>query len=693
MLRKGLLGVVLSLFLFSCADINLAKKLYSEGKLKEAKEELKPLAEKGFPQAYYLLGKIYAQEKQYLKAEEYLKKAFNQGIKRAARDLGILYYKIGKPKEALKWLEIAKESGDATAGRLEVLISLKSGLIREKEIKRLEKLALNDPEIAERLGDYFSRKNNIQKAIYFYKLSLSLGNKKAGVKLAKLFLKERKFKEALKLLLPIYEKTKDQEIALVIGKTYERWANSLKEKECYLLKVKSLKEYLKHKLSLKEKKAILYRKALDWYLKVKTPEGIYLTKRLEWKLKGNRCGEFQVIASFAKRGVKEAISDLQNLYYSGMCSSYGSEVSVENNAYLQGLKGKATETTTEAQLLYRRALGLVNINRQEAIELLKKACQYGYTPAELELAFLEFRENPKLFGGIIYYYAKEKRVPKAMYLLAFIYLNYGEKTKALYWLKRASDLRYIPAVREYVKILLKEGKFNEAIRILSKYAKDKYCFAFILLGKIYEGEYPGFKDVSLKEAIKFYKLGAVNECPEAYYRLAYLYFNLGKIKNAEKYALKYILIRKEQAKGYLLLTKIYLELGEKRKAARALERAIEIGYRPSPSLLLSLIPYLKRDVLLSKKSIPSLLVLAATKFHNLLNDKERICFLKIGVEKEVPGSPIYLLKTASVLEDDGKSYVAIRALRSGGCREVKKNLKERAAELLKVIKNSYRNHH
>ncbi len=691
MTKKGLLGIILSFLLFSCADMNLAKRLYSEGKLKEAKEELKPLAERGFPQAYYLLGKIYTQEGQYKKAEEYLRKAYKEGIKRAARDLGLLYYKLGKPEEAIKWLEIARESGDVAAERLKILISLKSGLIKESEVEKLKELALKDPEIAENLGDYFLRKNNFQKAAYFYRLAFSLGNNKAGVKLAKLLLREGKFSEALGILLPIYEKTQDQEVALLIGKTYEKWANSLKEKECYLLKSKSLKDYLKHKLLLMEKRRVLFRKALTWYQKVKTPQGFYLAKRIEWKLNGNKCGELQIIASFAKKGVKEAISDLQNLYYSGMCASYGSKLSTEANTYLQGLKGKATETTNQAQLLYRRALGLININRKEAIELLKRACQYGYTPAELELAFLKFKENPKLLGGIIYYYAKVKEVPRAMYLLALIYLSYGEKEKALYWLKRAANLRYIPAVREYVKILLKERKFEEAIEILKRYAKDKYCFAFILLGRIYEGKYPGFKEVSLREAIKFYKMGALNQCPEAYYRLAYLYYYLGKIKEAENYCLKYILVRKEQAKGYILLTRIYLKLGEKEKAAKALERAVEIGYKPSPALLLPLIPYLRTETLLSKKVVPSLLVLAATKFPQLMNDKERVCFLKIGVEEEVPGSPIYLLKTASTLENDGKSYIVIGALKDGGCREIKRRMRKRVKELLKELRNSYRN--
>ncbi len=669
MSRAGIVIFLLTvLILSSCADLQRAKTYYSEGKLKSATDELQPLLKRNFPGAYYLMGKIHLDKNSKHKALKSFLAAYKEGFKKAATDIGVVYFNLGNYNKALKWLKIAKNNGNLSAENIYYSIKLKINRVSEKEMKNLQKEAEKNAHIAYILGSFFKIKKNYTDSTKYYYMAYRQGMIKAGIQLARVYIVTEKYSKALHFLKTIYRNTGDPYVAFLIGKIYEKIGESIKYSFCLLSQVSTLEQYFKKRLSLLYRKKTYFKKAMEWFRLGNSPRAQYLIWRMKWRIEDKPCRNFQVIIKFSKMGVKEAVSDLQNLYYSGKCGRYGGKFGSELKNNMTQIKNQAIQNMSKDKELYQKAMLLMNINPKKAIKYLKDSCSFGNILAELQLASILFDKNPKLYGGIIYFYAKVKRMPRAMFLLGKIYLKFKNYDESIAWLKKAVQLNYIPAARELALILIRKNRIKNAIELLKKYAKDKYCFAYIMLGSIYEGrEVYNFKNI--KKALIYYKKATAENCIESYFRLARLYFINKNYTKAEEYIKPYLLMTKNQVKGYMLASKIYYMLGKIKKSVFYFRKAISQGYIPGITFVKKIFPFVGAKILIKKPMKPIVAFLIASKFPSFINLSEEICLLKYTVENRVKGSSELLLKLAISLNSKKDAEALNNALYGNICRK------------------------
>lgn len=105
------------------ADLEEASTAYQKGDYKAALQELRPLAEKGDPEAQHNLGVMYAEgqgvQKDLNEAAKWLRLAAEQGHSLAQFYLGIFYREgVGvqqDSREAVKWIKLSAEQGNQIA--------------------------------------------------------------------------------------------------------------------------------------------------------------------------------------------------------------------------------------------------------------------------------------------------------------------------------------------------------------------------------------------------------------------------------------------------------------------------------------------------------------------------------------------------------------------------------------------------
>jgi tetratricopeptide (TPR) repeat protein len=122
-------------------------------------------------------------------------------------------------------------------------------------------------------------------------------------------------------------------------------------------------------------------------------------------------------------------------------------------------------------------------------------------------------------------------------------------------------------------VLLAKQKYQEALMCYDKALALKQNMPAIWNNRGVALKYLGKYDEALKSyntAIKFDKNFA-----DAYLNKAYLYFDLKKYEEARNALADYIRL-KEDARGYILLTKIYMKMNMKKEAKEGIKKALQI---------------------------------------------------------------------------------------------------------------------
>jgi len=645
---RGLVFFVVLVFLFaSCADLKRAEIYYRAGKYEEAAEELKPLADKGFPKAYYLLGKLIVEGKiPGVKREEaipYLEKAYESGIWKSARLLGVLYRSMGNNEEALRWLQKGAEEGDPLSRR--ALLKLKLSLLKisQEEIKELERITGKDPLILYAIGNYYFRKGEYGLAEKYFSEAYRKGVFKAGFQLAKVYLRESLEGKAEKLLRELYLESGDKTVALTLGKIYEKKAKGLKPEVCFLKVAKTPRDYFLKKLSFDKERESYFLKAKMWYRRaLPLLEAEYRLKRIDWIKEGSLCKREEEISYYAGKGVKLAVSDLKRC---------------------------------------RRPKKKLKLNLQD----LERSCASGKASAEIKLALKEKDRNPDLAGAVLYYYAKERKSPKAMVLLAELYMESGYPEKAFKWLKKVASLGYLPAVKKLADYLLESGNETEAVKYLLLLEEKGVCSASLRLGSIYEGNYGNLVD--FEKAFYHYRLATKRGCFKAYYRLAKLSLLTGDLEGALNFADKFLKEGGDPKKGNAFIYKVYLKLGNLKKAAIYFEKAVKNGYVPPYSDLRTLLPYVNPEVLTLRWIRDRLNVILSEMLSNE-DFKLAFCLAYEATFKKVPRAALLLYRFGALADTEERAlFVREVEKRPEICRSL---LEEERKEIATKVRNLYR---
>ncbi|TCK05280.1 tetratricopeptide repeat protein [Phorcysia thermohydrogeniphila] len=648
-MKRVVLFLLALLMFVSCADLRRAELLYLQGKVEEASKELKELADRGFPRANFLLGKIALEEGDTEKAISYFKRAYELGYVPAAKEIATLYMSLGDEEEALVWLEIAAEKGDVSAEYLlykyRLQIALREG--DERGVRRvLKKLnyfarAKKFPKAYVLIGDYYYQHGKVEEAIKYYRRAYLNGFTKAGLKIASIYLSLGKKKVAMELYKELYAKGVKQ-AAYRLGKLYEKEAKSVELGYCPVADAKTAEDYLRLRKEIEKKKEAVLKEAIEWYRRA----GDYLPARyrllrLKWISSGNPCGDYQVMLRFAQNGVRDAYKDLVKLYAAGSCPAPEgvSKVlsSLERRFALEGgRQERAPQGVSEATKWVREAKRLLTAAPSKAKVYLEKACRAGSEDAEIELASLLKKKNPALAEAVFLYHAS-KGNPKAMFLLAQLYLEKGLKEKAFSWLEKAASLGYRPAI-DY---MLDQGEVQKALEFVKRLKDTDPCFYHLVMSKVY-GEGLGVKP-DFKKALEHLKLADQKNCPQAKLRLAQIYYSSGKYKKALKYVQKYLKYNKNDGLALALLAKIYLKFGNTEKAVDYLVKAIENGYSPQLLELQFLFNDLKDKKIRKMKLSNALLIFLADKLVDS-NFNASVCYAYRAALNRATGAAIFILR-------------------------------------------------
>jgi TPR repeat protein len=613
-MRRVVLLATLAILSVSCADLKRAEIYYKTGKYEEAGKELKPLANRKFPKAYYLLGKLIAEGKlSGVKKEEaisYLEKAYESGIWKSARLLGMLYKSLGKYEEAIRWLQRGAEKGDLPSRIALLKLKLQLLKVSPEEIAELERLTGRDPQVLSSIGNYYLKMGKYDLAEKYFSEAYSKGVLRAGLQLAKVYLKESLEEKAEELLKEVYYKSGSQKAAFILGKIYERRAKNLKPGVCLLKVSKTPQDYFLKRLSLDKERETYFLKAKIWYRKaLPLLDAEYRLKRIEWIREGALCEREGEISYYAAKDVETAVSDLK--------------------------KCRAPKKTVRTEP-----------------EDIEKSCALGKASAEIKLALKEKDKNPDLAGAVLYYYAKERRIPRAMVALAELYLDNGYPEKAFKWLKEAVDLDYLPAIRKLASYLLEEGNESEAVKYLLLLEKKGFCSASLRLGSIYEGDYGNLVD--FERALHHYRLAAEKGCLKAYYKLAKLSFLMGDLDRALSFAEKFLKESGDSKEGNALVYRIYLAEGNFKKAAVYFEKAVRSGYVPPYNDLKTLLPYISPEILTLQQVRDRLNVILAEKFSEK-DFKLAFCLAYEATFKKVPRAALLLYRFGALADTEEKA--------------------------------------
>ncbi len=665
---KFLVFLISVLLISSCADLRQAKIYYSKAEYCKAKKELKPLVSKDFPEAYYLMGMMITEgdlkgyKRQY--GVELLKKAYRLGYWRAARELGFFFLNKNDKRRALVWFEKASQYGDAASERMALRIELSFENLTPEKLKMLTKKAKSDPYILDVIGDCYALKGRKSLAFVFYKKAYERGVVKSGIKLAKLYINDNQTSKATALLKDIYSKYGDNRAALLIGRIYEKKGRNIRLPYCPVTKFGNMKDFFRAKLMLRKLRNIDYLKASMWY-KLAFPdiEAQYRYLRIKWIMSNNPCGDYFTILRFVKQGVKTALSDIKKLYYGGRCKlPYGSRSSNERNSL--GIGAQLLSTATQkalnpASAYFEKGMQLLSYNKKRGIEYLKKACSYGSVSSEIELALLNEKENPEMSAAVLYYYATKLNIPRAVFALAKFYFGFGQDKEAMKWLVRAAkDMNYTPAKRYLAIYMLNHNEQKEALEYLSELEKEKYCFASILLGSVYEGYY-GSVNINIDKAFYHYKIALTNRCNEAYFRLGRLYFFMGKMRKSLRFAKRYVELMKTQIKGFVLLFNIEKSMGNMKTAVKYMKIAINKEYLPTPGEVEAILPYVDENFLLKGKIRWVTYEVLARKLYKD-NFDVSFCMAYEAAIRSVPGAAFTLFRLGVSVDTRKKGYFVIK---------------------------------
>jgi tetratricopeptide (TPR) repeat protein len=203
--------------LIRVADIELKNKRYSEA-IKNYEKVVTSSPRKA--SIYANLGFAYGELKKYKQSSENYEKSIKHGVKdpQIRYNLAYTYDKLGKKKEAMREYEKLASSRPT----MEALDSLADLYMKEKRydsaIKIYKKMTVLNPKRASvysSLGYVYGLKNNIEKEIEYYRISLKYDAEDDHVhlSLAAAYEKQGMYEDALKAYRVAYELNPDSSTA------------------------------------------------------------------------------------------------------------------------------------------------------------------------------------------------------------------------------------------------------------------------------------------------------------------------------------------------------------------------------------------------------------------------------------------------------------------------------------------------
>ncbi len=658
---RYLLFILVVVSLAACADINRAKQYYYAGESKKAARDFEGLADKGYPEALYFMGKLIAtgqlKNRKPQDAVEYFKKAYRLGFLKAAWDIGMFYLRHNQPQKARVWFL------KAATGIYGVRIKA------DTAYTALLKLANENPAVYLVIANAYKNgwfgKVNLRLAEKYYRLAYKAGIDEAGFGLASVYASTGRYKEAIKILEALFTRGY-RRAAYRLGRIYEKLAKRAYIGRCDALVAKTPFEYYRLKAKKRKLYTSMIEKALFWYRKAgDLPNAKYRIARIEWN--DTVCDHYSDIKRYASMGSSDAQKDIERIISGQMCPglatilnlprkrSYGGFEQLKRAYYtfqtshmrsygnvIRTLAKRLHPDNNTAALvllgrLYLNGIG-VEQNRRKAFEYFKRACELGSATGEIEVA--GFLKNRDLAASVYYFYAK-KGVADAMEKIAEIYLSLKAKKKGLDWMIKAALLGNVKASKYMVDYYLRKGRTQDAVMLLKTLIKKGYCFGYVMMGSLYDS---GLLKPDIKKALKYYTEALNQKCEIAYLYLARVYLyggkGIGDPRKAIKMIKTYLSYNNTDPIAYHLLALSYLRLGDKEKTRKYLMKAAQLGYLLSWAEI-KIVGY--KNLRILARTLKGRYLLAMAKITESSDLKASLCYAYWAAVKKAPGAALKFL--------------------------------------------------
>lgn len=212
---------------------NLAFLYHETKRLEEAEKYCLMAVEKGNHNAIYNLANLYSETNRFEEAEKYYLMAIEKGNKNALNNLAYLYHQLKRFEEAEKYYKIAIDEGDIGA-----IYNLANLYMDKNKFADAEKYYLNaiDKNIIEALNNLavlYLETKRLEEAEKYFLMAIDKGNTEALNNIANLFKKTKRLAEAEKYYLFAIDKG-DINALYNLANLY-RETNRINEAEKYYL--------------------------------------------------------------------------------------------------------------------------------------------------------------------------------------------------------------------------------------------------------------------------------------------------------------------------------------------------------------------------------------------------------------------------------------------------------------------------
>ncbi len=543
---RGLIFGFFSLYLSACADLKMAELALEQGKLKEAESQWQELAQRGFPEASYQLGKLYLNKPDYLAAKDALEQAYQGNVKPAALELAKLYenqsFSEYDPEQAAKWYRIAGDSGYPGA-RLKLADLYLSGRGVSKDNKQA--FSLYDALIRENYLPVFYRLGVIyetgeagspqpQLAEKWYLRAVLKGHAGAKFRLAGMYAEGRGVQKNLRQAIQYYQDiTQGPQVpekkglaAFRLGRIYEQadFEDRNLEKAAKWYRMASLQGHFAAQLSLADfywrgeglpQDRIKGLKLYEALVKKQYVPAMYRLAYIYETGEGVPSQPLKAVAWYqkaAETGHINARYRLALIYLYGEAPLQNKEkglgllIGLADQDYIPAYYrlGRYYESQThlkehllQAEPWYHRAAEKDHFQSKYRLALLVIRGQLTTINVNAAIELLS-REVEKGNGEIAFeigaYFEKKRN-------------NIGDFDRAIHWYKKSIALGYLSAAYHLGNLHVLNDNVKQAAFYLQLAADSDYLPAVYKLAQLYENQSKG-EDQHLRSAIKWYRNAA-----------------------------------------------------------------------------------------------------------------------------------------------------------------------------------------
>ncbi len=526
---------------------------------------------------YYLLGRLYTNQKNFSEAEKYYLEAINKGHVIALNNIALLYKDQGKNQEAEKYYLEAINEGHVDALYNLALLYKDQRKIEEAEKYYLEAVNKGHVNASNNLANLYQDQGKNEEAEKYYLEAINKGNINALNNLATLYQEQGKNEKAEKYYLEAINKSHVNAL-YNIALLYKEQGKNQEAEKYYLEAIKEGHVDALYNLAFLYEEQGKKGEAEKYYLDaiIKGDVNALNNLALFYKDQGkNKEAEKYFLDAII-------IGDVNALYNIALLYKDQGKIEEAEKYYLEAInKGHVNALNNLANLYQDQS------KNEEAEKYYLNAIVKSDVNALNNLANLYQDQSKNEEAEKYYLEAINKGNVIALNNIALLYKDQGKNEEAEKYCLEAINEGHVKALYNLGNLYKQQGKNEDAEKYYLEAINKGNVNALNNLATLY-------KDQRKNEKAEKYYLEAINEGNvNALHNLANLYNNQGKNEEAEKYYLE--AISKGNVNALNNLATFYKDQGKNEEAEKYYLEAINKGNIQSLNNLAFLFYFLNKN--------------------------------------------------------------------------------------------------